>query len=410
MASNDEIKPFKIDISKDQLDFLKSKLDLSTFPDGILPDDDDWSQGPPLPTMRRLVDHWRNDFDWQTAQAKLNKIPQFTTSIDVEGFGALNVHFLHVNKGAKNAIPLVMIHGWPGTFYEMTKILSYLTDGKNDEPKFEVVVPSLIGYGFSDGAKKPGFSCVKQGEMCHKLMLKLGFNEYVAQGGDWGMVIAHVMANVYYPQHLKAVHINNSDMYEPPSLFKNPLYWLQNQLRGPYTPAEKAGIERTQKFLGQGLGYNKMHSHRPQTIGYSIQDSPSGLLAWILDKLHDWTDDYPWTDDEVLTWVSIFWFSTSGPTASFRLYYESQRMPMEDKLKYIAWAKCPMGISHFPKDINVSPLLWARPMGNFVFERAHDAGGHFAAWEKPQVLASDLKEMFKRGGPVYGAVSGRDGS
>ncbi|KAK6346498.1 hypothetical protein TWF696_006624 [Orbilia brochopaga] len=409
MASNDDIKPFRIDISHDQLTLLKNKLESTVFPDGTLSDDDDWSQGPPLSTMRRLVTYWRNGFDWKAAEAKLNEIPQFATPIDIDGFGALNVHFVHVNKGAKNAIPLVMIHGWPGSFFEMTKVLDYLTDEKGDGPTFEIVVPSLIGYGFSDSATKPGFSCVKQGEMCHKLMLKLGFNEYVAQGGDWGMVIAKGMANAYYPQHLKAVHVNNTDMYGPPSLFRNPLYWLQNQLRGPYTAAEKAGIERTQKFLGQGYGYYMMHSQRPQTIGYSIEDSPSGLLGWILDKLHDWTDDYPWTDDEVLTWVSIYWFSIGGPTASVRLYYESQHLPMEDKLKYIEWAKCPMGVSHFPKDINVSPTVWARPMGNFVFERVHDAGGHFAAWEKPQVLANDLKDMFKKDGPVYGAVSGRDG-
>ncbi|KAF3942434.1 hypothetical protein ABW19_dt0206585 [Dactylella cylindrospora] len=134
--------------------------------------------------------------------------------------------------------------------------------------------------------------------MCHKLMLKLGFAEYAVQGGDWGMVIAHIMSCKYYPAHVKACHLNNSDYYEPPSLWKNPLYWLQNMLRGPYTASEKAGIARTQTFLKEGFGYNLMHKYRPQTVGYGIADSPVGLLAWILDKLHDWSDGFPWTDDE----------------------------------------------------------------------------------------------------------------
>ncbi|KAK6537132.1 hypothetical protein TWF694_011330 [Orbilia ellipsospora] len=287
----DDIKPFTVDIPKEKLDLLKKKLDLTSFPDEILPEPNDWSQGPPLSTMRRLIEHWRDGYDWKTEESKLNRFPQFITPIDIDDFGCLNVHFLHINKGVKDALPLVMIHGWPGTFYEFTKILPLLMEHKDGDPVFEVIVPSLIGYGFSDSAKKPGFTCVKQAEMCHKLMLKLGFDQYAAQGGDWGMVIAHIMGNVYYPNHLKAMHINNSDVYESPSLLQNPLYWFQNQFRGPYTSAEKAGIERTQKFLQEGFGYNLMHKHRPQTIGYSIHDSPSGLLAWILDKLHDWTDE-----------------------------------------------------------------------------------------------------------------------
>ncbi|EPS44937.1 hypothetical protein H072_1084 [Dactylellina haptotyla CBS 200.50] len=405
MTSSSDIQPFIINIGNEQLDHLQKKLDLTTFPDEILPEPDDWSQGPPLATMRRLVEYWRNGYDWKLAESKLNTFPQFITPIEIDGFGSLNVHFLHLNKGAKNAIPLIMIHGWPGTFYELTKVARILTEEGVNEPCFEIIVPSLIGYGFSDSAKKPGFTCVKQAEMCHKLMLKLGFEKYAAQGGDWGVVIAHIMANVYHPKHLRAIHINNSDIYEAPSFFKNPIYWLQNQLRGPYTTVEKTGIERTQKFLKEGFGYHLMHRHRPQTIGYSIQDSPSGLLAWILDKLHDWTDDYPWTDDEILTWISIFWFSTGGPTASVRLYYESARLPSDDKPKDTNWTSCPMGISYFPRDINVSPSAWARPMGNFVFERTHNAGGHFAAWETPDALAGDLKDMFRQGGAIYAAFT-----
>ncbi|KAK6508031.1 hypothetical protein TWF481_006449 [Arthrobotrys musiformis] len=409
MADSETAKPFTIDIPSDKLDFLRQKLELATFPDAILTNEDDWSHGPPLPTMRRLVEYWRNGFDWKAAEARLNLIPQYIVPIDIDGFGTFRVHYLHVNKGAKSAIPLLMIHGWPGSFFEFTKVLGALANGDGEEPKFEVIIPSLIGYGFSDGANQPGFSCFKQAEMCYKLMLKLGFSEYVVQGGDWGMIITHILANTYYPKHVKAVHTNNSDKCEPPFFFENPIYWLQNQLRGPFTAIEKAGIERTQRFMSEGYGYNLMHKHRPQTIGYSIADSPVGLLGWILDKLRDWTDNYPWTDDEILTWVSIYWFSTPGPTASLRLYYESRRAPQEQRRKGFAWASCPMGISHFPMDINVSPVVWARPMGNFVFERVHKSGGHFAAWENPDLLVGDLKDMFKKSGPVYGVVQGRDG-
>ena len=237
-------------------------------------------------------------------------------------------------------------------------------------------------------------------------MLALGYTEYVTQGGDWGYFITRAMGQAY-PKHCMASHLNMA----VPSFPKpnQPLLFLQF-LFTPFSAEERAGLERLKRIQDQGIGYFKMQSTKPQTIGYSQADSPAGLLAWIYEKLHDWTDDYPWTDDEILTWISIYLFSRAGPAAASRIYYEVIQH-MESRLaKTAAWVPgVKLGISYFPKELANVPKLWAKTMGPVVLQSEHEKGGHFAAWENPEALVSDLRAMFGKNGGAYGVVKGHSG-
>ncbi|MCJ1228127.1 hypothetical protein MMC12_004788 [Toensbergia leucococca] len=211
-----------------------------------------------------------------------------------------------------------------------------------------------------------------------------------------------------YPEHLKASHINMVRGSRP-KWTSNPILALQHVIT-PYTDRENAGFSRTSWFLNEGSGYRMEQSTKPQTLGYALADSPVGLLAWIYEKLHDWTDEYPWTDDEILTWVSIYWFSTAGPAASLRIYYEAVHnttLSRERTQQWIPLVK--LGLAYFRKELTVVPKTWGRTMGPVVFESDNEKGGHFAAWEKPEVIVQDLRAMFGKGGGAYGVVEGKKG-
>lgn len=255
-------------------------------------------------------------------------------------------------------------------------------------------------------------------------MLKLGYSQYgtypsrftdpcstneritVAQGGDIGYCVARFLA-LNYPESCKAHHVNMIPAEQPtedkfPDLAKQ-------AASAELTDFEKIGGGRTQTFMAEGTGYSMMHTTRPQTLAYSMVDSPVGLLAWIYEKLHAWTDDYPWTDEEILTWVSIYAFSEGGPHASQRFYVDSAHAQPPDFTKAARYADVKLGLSRFPKEIIHTPFLWARTLGPVVLDKVHEKGGHFAAWERPEELAADLREMFGRGGGAYEAVEGCSG-
>ena len=244
-------------------------------------------------------------------------------------------------------------------------------------------------------------------------MLKLGYKEYVTQGGDWGYFITRAIS-LLFPQHCKGTHVN-MDQGTTPSFTRNPILAAQHAIT-PYTEAEKAGFERTKWFMEQGSGYRLEQSTKPQTLGYGLADSPVGLLAWIYEKLHDWTDNYPWTDDEICTWMSIYWFSTAGPAANLRIYYEAvhewddpkTRVTRERTAQYVGGG-VKLGISHSPKDLRVLPPVWTRVQGDVVFEKTWSDGGHFFAWERPEHLLEDVRTMFGKKGGAYGCVKGKDG-
>lgn len=396
------IKPFKIAVPDAELEKLKTKLSLATFPQDVEMSDS-WSYGTPLKDIKRLATYWQNGFDWRAAESKLNsQLSQYTTTVTVDGFDPIDLHFVHQKSDRQDSIPLLFSHGWPGSFYEAVKLLPYLTSPTDPtHPSFHVVVPSLPNFGFSGRVTKPGFGPNQYAEACHKLMLQLGYDRYVTQGGDWGFIITRRMG-IQYPTHVAASHLNFVRVTAPPAATSAPFQYLKHRLL-PYSASEREGLQRTAWFREKGFGYNLEQSTRPHTLGFSLSDSPVGLLAWIYEKLHDWTDSYPWTDDEVLTWVSIYAFSTAGPDASVRIYYEA-RSQEAIAPGYAYFGKVPLGLSYFPKDLVVPPSTWGRTLGPVVFERRHEDGGHFAAHERPEKLAGDLRDMFGKGGGAEAAV------
>jgi pimeloyl-ACP methyl ester carboxylesterase len=244
-------------------------------------------------------------------------------------------------------------------------------------------------------------------------MLSLGYEQYVTQGGDWGMMITRAMG-ILYPSSVKASHINMVRA-SAPAWSKNPLLALQHKLM-PYSKRDTDGFARSQWFLKEGSGYRLEQSTKPQTLGYALADSPVGLLAWIYEKLHDWTDSYPWTDDEILTWVSVYWFSTAGPAASLRIYYESTHKVEDSNIRFVhrdathLHVSGPkLGLAHFPKELTVVPHTWGATMGDVVLQTEKSHGGHFAAHEHPEEIAKDLRTMFAKGGPAFGVVKRRNG-
>ncbi|KAI4092609.1 MAG: hypothetical protein L6R37_007550 [Teloschistes peruensis] len=402
------IEPFTISIPDEKLQQLSQKLANTTFPDEL--NEAGWDHGAPLADIKRLTKYWLESYDWRKAEAKINELPNYKTQIEVDGFGSIDIHFVYQKSPIERAIPLLFSHGWPGSFLEVTKILPLLTSSTT--PSFHIIAPSLPNFGFSSAVHKRGFALAQHAEACHKLMLRLGYPEYVTQGGDWGCMITRIMS-LRYPSHVMAAHINMVRGHAPSPL-SHPLLYLQHKLlSSPHNKNNNNAAERNKWMLQEGSGYRALQSTKPQTLAYSLSDSPTGLLAWIYEKLHDWTDAYPWTDDEILTWVSIYWHSTPGPAASLRIYREvahtddEQRFGRERTERWIP--KVPLGLSHFPRELTVVPRTWGRTMGPVVFQSEKDRGGHFAAWECPEVLVGDLRTMFGRGGGAAGVVRGRDG-
>ncbi|KAI1185931.1 microsomal epoxide hydrolase [Nemania serpens] len=412
---DDEILPFTIAVPDADLEDLRERLRRARFPDEL--EDVGNDMGAPLKDVKRLATHWSEKYDWRKAEAALNGLPHFTTRLQADGFEPLQVHFVHARSSRADAIPLLFAHGWPGSFLEATKILEPLTEPRDAaQPAFHVVVPSLPGYGFSEASRRRGFGADQHGEVFHKLMLRLGYDEYATQGGDWGFLITRAMGRRYAPRHVKAQHLN-LDRYAQPTLWRSPVAFIRTMVAAlvtGFSEREKRGFERSKWFKEEGTGYFSVQSTRPQTVGYGLSDSPVALLAWIYEKLVDWTDEYPWTDDEVCTWISIYWFSTAGPRAAVQLYYEvvhaknpsvkGSDLMATDPNDLVAWQDVKVGLGHFPRDILSLPGYWGHGLGNIVYEKYHDRGGHFAAWEHPDGIVGDLREMFGPNGGARGSV------
>ncbi|KAF2497903.1 alpha/beta-hydrolase [Lophium mytilinum] len=393
------ITPFKISVPESKITRLQQLLALTVFPAepaNIEP----WTRGPPLADIRRLAHVWQHSFNWRDIEAELNELPQYMAQIEIDGHGLNEVHFIHQPSAVENAIPLLFVHGWPGSFLEVTKILPELVKGGDDYPAFNVVAPSLIDFGFSSASKKSGFNVDQHAEACHKLMQALGYHEYVVQGGDLGSAVARILASTYGPTSCKAHLINNAAPAEP-TAESHPALHAEVQAT-PLTDGELAGLQRTQEFSENGNAFYRLQSTRPMTVAYSLASSPVGLLAWIYEKLHDWADDYPWTDTEVLTWVSVYYFSRAGPSASLNIYYENEhrhpKKPLFAEMQ-VEIPDVPLGVARFPKDLILLPKLWHHTMGPVVYENEHTCGGHFPAWECPSAIVGDLRAMFgKHGG------------
>ncbi|KAK5234248.1 glycosylphosphatidylinositol anchor biosynthesis [Exophiala xenobiotica] len=371
------ITPFKIDISDSELDLLSRKLELARLPTNIA--NEQWGEdnGVTVNRVSETVKFWRESYSWRKEEARLNEMPQFRTPIDVDGFGTLDIHFVHSTSPSKGAIPLLFLHGWPGSFSEIQKALPRL-----HQAGFHVVSPSLPGYGFSSYPDKKGFKHVHHAEVMHKLMSRLGYKQYVVQGGDWGAFITRCLG-IMYPESVKAIHMNMI-MMPKPDFDKEP----------EYTPFEKASLERNAWFSQTQSAYLLLQGSKPRTLGFAMHDSPVGMLAWMADKVFVWSDAYPWTPTELITWTLLHYFP--GPTTGFQMYKENDPAEMAVALQGNTYVKVPTGVSAFPKELGLMPRSWAERQANVVFWREHSSGGHFAAYERPEELAGDLIDFYKQ--------------
>lgn len=295
--------------------------------------------------------------------------------VEVGAFGSLEMHFLHSASQNPSAIPLLFVHGWPGSFIEVTKILPML-----HQAGFHVVAPSLPGYGFSTCPERSGFDNNRDAEALHKIMLKLGYSHYVVQGGDWGSDIARNLGKMY-PEAVKAVHINHINLITMPK----PIFDREPE----YTAFEKRSIRQQHHFATKQFAYYMVQNEIPRTLGVAMHDSPVGMLSWMMDKLYTWSDNYPWSAQELITWTLLHYFP--GPTTGFHMYRENGAEQSEN----IPFESTPTGVSAFAGEMEMVPRSWAEKTANIVFWKEHDQGGHFAAWENPKALADDVIEFVR---------------
>jgi epoxide hydrolase len=389
-TDGEQIVPFRIAASDAVLHDLKDRLSRTRWPDQI--DGTGWEYGVPVAYMKELVSHWQTKYDWRQQEQELNKLEQFVTRID-----GLDIHFVHVRSKAKDAVPLVIVHGWPGSFVESHKIIGPLTDpvahGGKAEDSFHVVCPSLPGFGFSSKPEERGWSSQRMAEVIAKLMARLGYDRYGAQGGDWGSGITRWLATSD-GGHCIGGHSNFPSGSQP----------AEEPMRG-VTPQEVERSQQRAKELNDHRAYGAIQGTRPLTLGYGLNDSPAALAAWIVDKFWAWSDhggnlDNSFTKDELLTNVMIYWVTETMPSST-RIYYESQHnLPRPKSMSPFqsTGRPAPMGFALFPKEINVPPRAWVeRGMGGELTHWTEMArGGHFAALEQPQLLVEDVRAFFRK--------------
>jgi pimeloyl-ACP methyl ester carboxylesterase len=389
-ADDAAVKPFQINVDDEVLVDLKARLARTRLPDQI--EDTGWEYGVDLAYMQELLAYWRDDFNWREQERELNELDQFTTQID-----GLEIHFIHLRSRHENATPLVLVHGWPGSAYEFRRIVPMLTEpekhGGRPEDAFHVVCPSLPGFGFSEKPHQRGWNSQRMAELIAKLMARLGYGRYGAQGGDWGSGIVRWLA-ANDGGHCMGSHSNFPPSGRP----------ADDPMRD-VTPEEIARFDRRQQELADQKAYGAIQGTRPLTLGYGLNDSPAGLAAWTIDKFWAWSDhgddlNNSFTKDELLTNVMIYWVTESMPSA-MRIYYESQHnLPRPESMTPFerGGTPAPMGFALFPKEINVPPRAWVeRSVGEqMVHWTEMPRGGHFAALETPELLVNDVREFFRK--------------
>jgi pimeloyl-ACP methyl ester carboxylesterase len=391
------IHPFKIQVPQAALDDLRRRINGTRWPDKETVDDR--SQGAQVAKLQELVRYWGSAYDWRKTEAKLNALPQFTTNID-----GVDIHFIHVRSRHKNALPVIVTHGWPGSVVEQLKIIAPLTDptahGGSADDAFDVVIPSLPGYGFSGKPTVTGWDPDHIARAWAELMKRLGYTRYVAQGGDWGTPISSAMARQAAPG-LLGIHINLPATV-PPEVAA--ALGGAAPLPANLTDKERAVVDALMASGKQGnLAYFTMMTARPQTVGYGATDSPAGLAAWILvhPGFAQWTygadpEKSP-TKDDVLDDITLYWL-TNTAASSARLYWEngargSVIVAAAQKTGDIA---LPVAITVFPEDVYRPPETWARrAYRNLIYFHEVDKGGHFAAWEQPELFSAELRAAFK---------------
>ncbi|KQW76859.1 epoxide hydrolase [Devosia sp. Root413D1] len=376
------LTPFKIDVSAAQLQDLKDRLARTVMPSEV---DGNWAAGPTNAYVRGAVDRLLGGFDWRKAEAEINQLPQFTTEIDGQ-----NVHFIHVKSAEKNATPLLLIHGWPGSIVEFLDVIGPLTNpvahGGRAEDAFDVVVPSLPGFGFSGPTREAGWNNVRIGKAFIELMSRLGYQRFGVQGGDAGAIIGPEIGRLA-PERVIGVHLNAATMGFIPFGPVSP------EEIATFTDSEKVRLQRVQRFMAEHFGFNVMQSSRPQTLAYGISDSPAGLLAWISElftSFGDRVDAVPM--DRFLTNFMIYWF-TGTAASSIRLYYENAHDPEAWSPK--ANSGVPTGVAVFGFD-EVPIRRYGETSNTIVRWNEFDVGGHYAVLEVPGVWVGDVRGFFSQ--------------
>jgi pimeloyl-ACP methyl ester carboxylesterase len=386
---DDRVRPFRVDVPQEALDDLRRRIEATRWPSmELVPDR---SQGVQLATMQALARYWMTDHDWRRAEAKLDALPQFMTEID-----GVDVHFIHVRSKHDDALPLIMTHGWPGSVIELLETIGPLTDptahGGKEEDAFDLVLPSVQGYGFSAEPTELGWYAGRVAQAWPELMRRLGYTRYVAQGGDVGAAVTDAMGRIA-PDGLIGIHTN---------LFVPAL----GGVMPTDTEQERAAAEQIAAFRATGFGYFLEQATRPQTIGYGLLDSPVALAAWMLD--HD-TDSYykiasafvegkpagNLTRDHILDNVTLYWLTGTGASAA-RSYWESGVAQAKAAGQAPPPMKLPMGFTTFPGEIWRTPRSWVeKAYPNLTYFNEVDKGGHFAAWEEPELFAQELRAAFR---------------
>ncbi|RZK02182.1 MAG: epoxide hydrolase [Novosphingobium sp.] len=372
-----QIRPFTLAIPQDQLDDLHRRLDNTRWPEAETVDD--WSQGTPLAVLQDLTAYWREHYDWRACEARLNGLGQFVTEID-----GLDIHVLHVRSPEPAATPLIMTHGWPGSVIEFQRVIGPLTDplahGGKVEDAFHLVLPSLPGYGFSSRPTRTGWGIEKIAETWAELMRRLGYTRWVAQGGDWGAFVTNKIGELA-PEGCVGIHVNMPIARRTKAAKENP------------TEEDRRTLERMAFYNEWDMAYAKQQATRPQSLGYGLVDSPIGLAGWIYEKLQVWSDNpgHAWDvlgRDAVLDNVMLYWLTGTGASAA-RLYWESFGGGNDGRITL------PAGASAFPRDIMPVPRSWMEQRyENMVYWNELDRGGHFAAWEQPELFVGELRKCF----------------
>ncbi len=382
------IRPFRVSVPEQQLVDLRLRIAATRWPDRETVTDR--TQGVRLAKLRELVSYWGTDYDWRKAEAKLNALPQFMTEID-----GLDIHFVHVRSPHANALPLIMTHGWPGSVFEFLDTVGPLTDPVSHDASpadaFDLILPSMPGYGFSDKPKGTGWNPERIARAWAELMQRLGYTHYVAQGGDWGSPVSSAMAR-QAPEGLLGIHINLPATV-PPEVAK--LLGGGGPAPAELSEKERAAFDSLAHFFKNYRAYAAMMGTRPQTIGYALTDSPAGLAAWIYDY-NNGEPERLLDRDQLLDDVTLYWLTNSA-ASSARLYWEtSGQSVILAAAQKTAEISLPVAITVFPEEVYRAPETWARrAYRNLIYFREVEKGGHFAAWEEPELFTAELRDAFR---------------
>ncbi len=376
---SESIDQFEIELEDAFLEDLRDRLRRTRFPDHI--EGTGWEYGIPITYLRELVEYWCDTYDWRAQEAHLNSFSQFRTQIDGQ-----SIHFVHAKSVHADALPLLITHGWPGSIVEFLDVIPRLTDpesfGGNASDAFHVVAPSLPGYGFSEPPRTAGWDERRIANAFITLMGRLGYPRYGAQGGDWGAQVT-TRIGALDPEHCAAIHLNMALGARPES-------------PTPLTDEEQADLTAMQLFVKEESGYANEQGTKPQTLGVALNDSPAGLLAWIVEKFRTWSDcdGHPencFTREQMLTNVMLYW-ATQTSASSARLYWESRHGDSSGRLPFV---DAPTGVARYPKEILRWPRSWVERQYNVVHWAVMERGGHFAAMEQPDLFVEDLRAFFR---------------